>query len=144
MPLVRWCATVFVVAVACNFAWEMAQSYLYEPMGDWWQSTRRCLIASVGDAVMVVLIAAVVRGLSRKSPGDALPWSVREYMAAMTLGFALAVVVEWWGLTVGRWAYRPEMPIVPGTPFGIVPLVQMVVLTPLTMWLAQRSLGVRR
>ena len=40
------CGARFVIAVLCNFAGEMAQSYLYEPMGDWWQPTRRCLLAS--------------------------------------------------------------------------------------------------
>jgi len=141
--LARWFAALFVIAVVCNFTWEMAQSYLYDPMGDWWQSTRRCLIASIGDGAMVVLVAAVVRRSWRTSSFALLP-SASEYAAAAALGLAMAIVVEWWGLSVERWAYRPEMPIVPGTPFGVVPLVQMALLTPLTIWLAQRTLGVRR
>ena len=39
---VRWLATAFVVAVLLNFVWEMAQAYLYHPMGTVWEATRRC------------------------------------------------------------------------------------------------------
>ena len=142
--LARWFAALFVIAVVCNFTWEMAQSYLYEPMGDWWQSTRRCLLASVGDGVMVVSVAEVIRRFWRRCPVVLTPSAAGEYIAAAALALAMAVVVEWWGLGVGRWAYRAEMPLVPGTRLGVVPLAQMALLTPLTMWLAQRTRGVRK
>ena len=63
----------------------------------------------------------------------------RQYVVSVALALAVAVAVEWWGLSQGRWAYLKEMPRVPGTAFGIVPLLQLAVLTPATMWLAGRT-----
>lgn len=56
---------LYVIAVALNFAWEMAQAPLYGPMGTLVQASRRCFVASLGDGVLmlgVVLIGYVVFG----------------------------------------------------------------------------------
>ena len=132
-PIVGWFAIAALVAVAVNFAWEMAQAYLYEPMGTGWQATRGCLIASVGDGAMVLLILTAARSLASRA-------SV-QYAVTTSLGVVVAIAVEWWGLSSGRWAYRAEMPTVPGTGVGLVPVFQMAVLAPLTLWLADRSSG---
>lgn len=125
---------VFVVALALNFAWEMAQSYLYESMGDVWQATRRCLIAAIGDGAMVLLLVAAVAGRWGGNTTPRPDRRVRDYVVVAVL----AVAVELWGLAEGRWAYRPQMPRIPGTRLGVVPIIQMAVLTPLTMWVAAR------
>lgn len=48
----------FVSAVALNFGWDMAQARLYEPMGTAWEATLRCLVASLGDGLMILLVVA--------------------------------------------------------------------------------------
>jgi hypothetical protein len=126
---------VFVIALGLNFAWEMAQGYLYENMGTVWQATGRCLIASVGDAVMVLVALAMARRLSGRAATGARG---REYALTIALAVIVGVVVEWWGLSTGRWAYQPQMPRAPGTEVGVVPVIQMVALMPLTLWLADR------
>lgn len=131
--IVRWFAIAALVAVALNFAWEMAQAYLYEPMGTVWDGIRRCLIASVGDGAMVLLVLAAARSFAARASA--------EYAVTISLGVAVAIAVEWRGLGSGRWAYRVEMPTVPGTGVGLVPVFQMAVLAPLTLWLADRSSG---
>jgi hypothetical protein len=109
----------------------MAQGYLYEPMGTVWQATRRCLIASVGDGAMVLLILTAARATRT--------WV--QYAVTASLGVVVAIAVEWWGLGSGRWAYRAEMPTIFGKGVGLVPVFQMALLSPLTLWLADRSSG---
>jgi hypothetical protein len=58
-----------------------------------------------------------------------------QYGFAALVGLFAAVVVEWWGLSSGRWAYESTMPLVPGTAIGVVPLAQMTLLAPLSLWL---------
>jgi hypothetical protein len=42
------------------------------------------------------------------------------------------VSIEWVAVyVVERWAYTPQMPLVPGLGIGIVPITQMLVLPPL-------------
>ena len=127
-----WVAAVLGVAAGLNFVWEMAQAPLYEPMGSGWEATRRCIVASVGDAVLVLLVLAAIRVLSDGASVE------RQYAAAAVCGVLIAIAVEFWGLNEGRWAYVPRMPRVPATSLGVVPLLQLTVLTPVTMWLGNR------
>ncbi|MEQ1575261.1 MAG: hypothetical protein ABL993_13560 [Vicinamibacterales bacterium] len=131
----RLVVVTFVSAVALNFGWEMAQARLYEPMGTVWEATRRCFVASLGDGLMVLLVVAGGAMLFRSARWFVEPTLGRYALAALT-GLTFAVAVELWGLATGRWTYRVHMPRVPGTELGAVPLVQMVILTPLSLWLA--------
>ena len=125
----------FVSAVALNFGWEMAQARLYQPMGTAWEATRRCFVASLGDGLMVLLVVAGGAIVFRSVRWSVEPTLARYAFAALT-GLIFAVAVELWGLATGRWTYQARMPRVPGTELGAVPLVQMVILTPLSLWLA--------
>ena len=131
---VQWFAVAALVAVATNLAWEMAQAYLYAPMGDAWQATWRCVLASVADAAIVVLVLAIARRPWARTRGNHLV----EYAMVVALALAAATAIEWWGLSLGRWAYGPSMPRIPGTDLGVVPLAQLTLLTPLSMSLADR------
>jgi hypothetical protein len=138
---------VFAAAVPVNFAWEMGQAALYGPMGSFWTATWRCFLASLGDGAMLVLVAIA----GWLSFGTAT-WFTRaakvRYVFAATAGLLFAVIIEWWGLRTGRWEYDARMVVVPGTRLGVVPLVQMVLLAPVSFWLARawlvRRAGVAR
>ena len=126
---------LFAVAVPFNLLWEMTQASLYAPMGTFWQATWRCFGASLGDAAMIVSIAvigAALFGTSRWFARLTVPRLLFAALAALTV----AIAVERWGLRTGRWKYNEHMPLVPGTRFGVVPLAQMVLLTPVTLWIA--------
>lgn len=137
---VRWLTTAFLIAVLLNFVWEMAQAYLYQPMGTVWEATRRCLIASVGDGGMILLVLVTGRHLT---DGPLQTIDRREYALIVALAVATAIAVEWWGLAAGRWAYRVQMPKLPGTQLGLVPIVQMAALAPLTLWQTDRATRTR-
>jgi hypothetical protein len=129
-------ATLYSVAVAANYPWELAQSSLYEGMGGgadmWWH----CFLASLGDGVLVLLIFGagwIAFGRARwfLAPGTS------EYGLMLAAGFAIAVAIEWVALhVVRRWAYTTRMPLVPGLEVGLVPVMQMLILPPLVFWIA--------
>lgn len=133
----RGIGAVFVVAVLVNYPWAMAQAVLYGPMGTLLQGVWRCFVASLGDGVLVLLIfvtGCVVFGRTS--------WTVaprgRQYALTLAVGVAIAVVVEWRALCEGRWSYRPEMPLLPGTQIGVVPILQMLVLPPIIFRVAAK------
>lgn len=129
-----WVRT-FAVAVTLNFVWEMAQASLYEPMGTFWQATRRCFVANPGDGVLILLVVAAGSAVF-KSPRWFVAPKTARLLFATAAGMVLALAIEWWGLRSGRWQYNPLMPMLPGTQFGLVPLAQMAILTPLTLRIA--------
>lgn len=128
---------VLVVAILLNFVWEMSQGMLYAHMGTFWQATLRCFVASAGDGLLTLVVVGVGVSIFRSSE-----WfvnsSARHYVFAAAVGLAVAVVVEHWGLATGRWVYGARMPRVPGTELGLVPLMQLVLLTPTTFWIVAR------
>lgn len=137
---------LFIVAVSVNFAWEMAQAGVYAPMGTFWEATWRCFVAGLGDGVIVIIIALTGSALFRSADWFLMIRRFQYGLVALAALFA-AVVVEWWGLSSGRWAYESTMPLVPGTRLGVVPLAQMTLLVPFSLWLAalwQRRVASRR
>jgi hypothetical protein len=128
----RKLTTLFVVSVAVNYVWEIAQAPLYVGMENYsFALLRYCFVASLGDGVMLLMI--VVAGwiiLQRQNwferPG------VPGYLVMLITGLILGVLVEWFALHVlGRWQYTARMPLVPGLGIGIVPIAQMLILPPL-------------
>ena len=120
-------AVVFAVAVAINFVWEMAQSFLFAPMGNAWEGTWRCLRASVGDAVVIVGLFAIGCVLFRRRL-----WIVQSGVAAyvflIVAGVSIAIAMESLAVRQGWWANRAQMPTLPGLGVGLVPLLQMAIL----------------
>ena len=127
----RTLTVVFLVAVAVNYPWELAQALLYAWPGDtrnpWWH----CFVASLGDGVLVLLIFGVGWLVLRRHDWFARP-GTRGYALLFTMGLVLAVAVEWVAVHVlQRWTYLPAMPRLPILDIGIVPILQMLVLPPL-------------
>lgn len=132
-----WTVAVLAIAFGFNFVWEMAQASLYVSMGSVWEATRRCLVASVGDAALVMGVLVSTSAVAGRASAEV------QYALNVAFALVVAVAVESWGLSQGRWAYLPAMPRVPGTALGVVPLLQLAVLTPMTMWLAGRAVAAR-
>lgn len=87
-------ARIFVVAVAVNYPWELAQSPLYARPGGWGARVWRCGLASAGDGVMILLIVFTGRLLLRRGDWFVRP-DTRGYVVMLAAGLALGIGVEW-------------------------------------------------
>jgi len=127
----RQLGLIFGVAALVNYPWELAQSPLYAGTATWGVNLWHCLVASLGDGVLVLAIfAAGLIALRRmdwyEEPG------AQGYIVMLLAGLAIALAVEWGAVHVAqRWAYTDQMPRIPGLDIGIVPVAQMLVLPPL-------------
>jgi hypothetical protein len=126
----RLFVVIFLIAVAVNFAWEMAQSVLFTAMGGSLAATWRCFVASLGDGVIVLAIAGSGWLLFGQVDWFVRP-GMKDYLMMTALGITIAVLVERYALAAGRWAYTDRMPILPVLNVGVVPVLQMVVLPPI-------------
>ena len=129
---------VSIFALLLNFAWEILQAPLYAGMGDMphAQVTRACLQATVGEAVImliayaaiavvvVVAVAVAVVTRRRRSIVAAGGW---ELVLLTTIGVAITVAIKCLathGYWTGNWSYLSTVPLAPGTPVGVAPLLQ--------------------
>lgn len=136
-PVTRLFIVTFVVAVAANFAWEVAQSVLYTPMGGWLSGTWRCFVASLG--VIVLGIAGSGWLLFRRADWFVRP-GIAGYLLMTAIGVAVAVLIERRAIATGRWVYTDRMPIMPIVNVGLVPVLQMITLPPFMFSVAGRWL----
>jgi hypothetical protein len=124
---------LLIIAIPLNFAWEMLQasSFTGMPPDALW-ATVLCAQAAVGDGV----IALGLCGLGAWAFGDPrwfMPTRLRRYVMIVGIAVAVQVLNEWvmvYGL--GRWGYDPVQPLVPGLGVGLLPVLQAVMLVPLT------------
>jgi hypothetical protein len=127
----RTIAAVFIVAVAVNYPWELAQAPLYEGVSDFNLALRHCFVASLGDGLLVLLIFGAGWAALRRSDWFVNPGR-RGYLVMLASGLVIGVVVEWTAVHVmGRWAYAPLMPVIPILDVGLAPVAQMLALPPL-------------
>ena len=135
---------VTVFALLLNFAWEILQSPLYVGMAELphAQVTKVCLQATVGDALIMLIAYGTVAATAR-SRFWIVAASGWQLILLIAIGVSVTAAIEWFatrGLWVGSWRYQPTMPLVPGTQMGLVPLLQWVVLPPLTVWFVRRQI----
>lgn len=130
---IRLILVTFVVGLVVNFTWEMAQSFLYGPMGTVRTATWRCFVASLTDAVIVLALIGV--GLSAYRHAGRFVGSA----SLVALGTLLAMAIEWSAVEAGRWAYNERMPLIYGTQIGIVPVLQMALLPLVVLHVAARA-----
>ena len=135
-----------VFAFLLNYPWEFLQVPLYLGMANapHWEGIKRCTLATVGDALIMLVCYWAVVVVARTR------WWVLRPSAPQLTGFAasgvvIAVVVEHFALQSNdpnwSWRYAPSMPIVPLIGTGLAPLLQWLVLPPLVVWFVKRQLA---
>ena len=135
---------VFAFAVLLNFPWEILQAPLFEGMADapHWPAVRRCTVASLGDGVIMLAAFWAVAAFTR-SRRWLLTATSRQTLGFTAIGLTATVAVEhlaiagWWPM---GWSYSNAMPTVPAIGTGLSPLLQWLLLPPLTVWLVRRQL----
>jgi hypothetical protein len=138
-PRLGWFfAATALTGFALNEIWEMTQMLAFAEMaGHSWTSTiGRCTAAAAGDVVIILGIYAA----SALAAGDP-DWGLRGrwniYATAALFGLAFAALVEHAALAAGSWSYTKSMPMVPWLRAGVWPLLQMILLPPLTFRIAR-------
>ena len=132
------------MGVVGNYLWEASQAFLFVGMVSiraiWWH----CFVAALGDGL--ALLAIHLAGWIVFQRVDwFIPAGRAETGLMLGMGFAVAVVIEWFALhMLQRWAYTDQMPIIPGLEIGLTPVLQMLVLPPLTFWMVGRWCNLRR
>lgn len=124
-------AAIFGVGVLVNYPWELAQTPLYEGMGDLRRMFWHCFAASLGDGLLMLLIFGVGWAVLKRRDWYVQP-RIRGYALMLAAGLVIATAVEWVAVGIARqWNYSDRMPVVPLLGVGLAPVAQMLFLPPL-------------
>jgi hypothetical protein len=133
---------LLAVALPVYFAWEMVQAPFFTGMpADGLAASTICALATLGDGVLVTLVATAAAVLYRDGRWFAPP-SVSRYGVVVAIGVVLQIAVEWVMVHgFDRWGYAPSQPVLPVVRIGILPVLQPIVLLPLVFWLTAHWKG---
>lgn len=133
MKKIKTISNVLFFIFTTNFFWEISQMFLYNdhtdgPLNFIWVHIK----ASLGDVIIFLLIYALGILISQNRNWF-LKKSKAKYFIASLLGFALAVIIERYALSISRWTYNDLMPVIPFFKVGLSPILQMILLPVVTL-----------
>lgn len=139
-----WHAVVLSgLAFVFHFVWENVQCPLFFEHGSYDASLWGMTVATLGDVVLTWIIYAVAALVSREWRWTSDPWSWVQIVALVVTALALGIAVEVHALHTGRWFYKDITPVLPFLGVSIIPLLQLLILSPIVFALAERLTGRR-
>ena len=136
MARLRAIGRLLVIALPLYFTWEMLQAPAFTGMpDDWKRATAWCALAALGDGVIVLSLFVFGR-LVFRTPHWFVPPRIGRYAAVIAVGSVTQGAIERTALGLGLWGYVAGHPTIFGV--GIMAIMQVVLLLPLTFWLLAR------
>lgn len=123
------------LAFLLNFAWEVIQMPLYKDAHFSVEHIAFCALASVADAIMLLLIYFGF-ALIYKNPLWVQHLTLPRILLLMTVGAIGAIIAEMRHVSAGNWAYDKSMPILPIVDVGLSPVLQFMLLPALIYYLS--------
>ena len=119
---------IFIAAFILNAVWENLHSVLYESYKGGEISQFILLRATLSDAIYIVLMTLPFVLCSKFKKYD---WLV------VVFGVVISIIIEYYALSTGRWAYKDLMPIIPFLGIGLTPTIQLGLLGYITFKLEE-------
>jgi hypothetical protein len=107
---------LFFLSLLLNLVWENLHAFLYAGYQGGKITQFILFRASLGDAIMITLLVLpflFIVALKKWS------WLI------IVIGVLLSILIEWYALGTGRWAYNEYMPIIPFLNVGLTPTIQL-------------------
>lgn len=140
ISLTRALTLIVLVSFFLHLGWESLHVQLYTGYESWTGGTPVVFLAAIGDVLYTLGAFTLVSGFK-----GSVEWiemaTKRDYLMLVTLGFLIALFVEYKGLALHRWQYLPDMPLIPLLQVGLSPIIQMALLLPLTIFIVSRMRG---
>jgi|SRR3989344_912122 len=126
-----------LIAFILHLIWENAQAPLFQGYASFAAHFPICLVGTVGDVVITLVVYFSI-ALLKNDINWIFTLNKKDFAILAVVGFFTAVGIEWRALLFGRWAYAEVMPIIPYLKVGLVPILQMTLLLPLSMYLTKK------
>lgn len=126
---------LIVVSFILQGAWEYIVCGVYYAVEIIPNMYQLMVEATVGDVLITMIVFNAIMLMSKSSE-----WQMnkRNVLGILLYGFAAAMYFESRGLWLERWGYSEEMPLLLDTNIGILPILQFVILIPLSIYLENR------
>lgn len=122
------------IAFVLHFAWEYIQCtpffiHVQNP-----PTLGGMIYAALGDVLMIWAVFLMMAVRYRSFAWFNGRWNLSSTLLIVGLSLFLAVLVELWALRTERWAYTENNPLLPILGISILPLIQMALINPISMF----------
>ena len=131
----RFTFIVLLVAFILNIAWEIIQGPLYKGFTYSIAHITFCGLASIADAIMVLLIYFAF-AIIYKDPLWIKHITLQRTIILILVGAIGAILAEMRHLSLGNWSYASSMPVLPFVKAGLSPVFQFMLLPFLIFYLS--------
>jgi hypothetical protein len=132
-------AILSVIAFLLHFAWENVQCPLFFVHGTYDATWRGMTTATLGDVVITWALYSSIAVARRDWRWPAAGWKLRDGVLFVAVALLIGFAIELRALEQERWAYRGGTPLVPGTRVSVIPLLQLLLLTPVVIRLSEAA-----
>ena len=132
MKLAKEIICIGLITFVLNFIWENIQAPLYQGYTHFLDHLSICSVATGGDVLIVLFVfsgfALFYQNIYWLSDMNAM-----HIIVLAIIGALIAVAIEAFALSTGRWIYNNAMPTIHN--IGVFPVLQMTIILPLTFYL---------
>lgn len=141
-PLKQFINQTFIVAMVAfvlQLIWEYSQCGPFYIMDNLTGHTRLMISATVGDMNMSIVLLWMLMFINKDVNWLIGKWHRHDYVIMIFYALFLSFYFEIHALHTGRWGYNPDtMPIIPGTPIGWLPVIQLLILIPVIFMVSRK------
>jgi len=126
-----------LIAFVLHSVWENAQAPLFRGYVSFTEHFSACFVGTIGD-VIITLSVYFIFALFKNDLGWLSALNKKDIILLAIVGFLIAIGIEQRALLQGRWAYADVMPIIPYLKVGFMPILQMTLLLPFSIYLTKK------
>ena len=126
---------IFIFSFVAHFGWEWLQCQAFFVHSQSAPNLSSMIMATLGDVLLTFIIIGIV-ALSCPERYS-IKLNLKKLVICELLSFVLATAVEKYALSEHRWAYTHSNPVIPFLNVSILPILQLMLLTPLIVILAE-------
>jgi len=129
--------SLVITSFLLNSIWELLHSPLYLWHHDDFRHVSICILASLADTVMVLMLIFLF-GLAFKNVFWVNHLTKGRIIVLALVGAIGATIGEMWHTSKGDWAYSDYMPLIPWLGVGVSPVLQFTIL-PLIIFVVNKK-----
>jgi len=96
------------------------------------------IIAVLGDVAITLLLYVILAIVNKNLNWLSKRQDLKDYAIIILYGLVASFYFEINALSTGRWSYSNNMPLLLNTGIGIVPVIQLLILFPVTFIMSKK------
>ncbi|WP_069650850.1 hypothetical protein [Caloranaerobacter ferrireducens] len=135
--LIRNIIVVTIISFLFQYTWEYWQCGIFYTVTNLSSHSRLMASATFGDIVMTLILYGLLVLVNHDINWIIKKWSFKEFIIIGLYAISLSFYFEISALYTGRWSYSSKMPLFPNTNIGLIPVIQLFILFPLTFLISK-------